>query len=510
MGAVAWGDGSDGGNDFDAAAMNSGGTRPRRWLEERRGSAALRVLLCLLFGGFGLGCTPARSGPPDIVLVVIDTLRSDRVSAYGYARETTPRLDALAQRGIRFDRASSTSSWTVPAHASLFTGLAPLQHGAHQEHARLEPGIPTLAERLRDAGYATFGASANPLVGSRTGLSRGFDAFAETWRPAAREGRTHPNQDAVLSFLGDVPVSQPVFLFLNYMEVHGPYDPPLPFRAEFLSAAEADGTFRDDFEASRYYLDRNSISDADFRRLSDLYDGEVAYADALLGELLDALDRADRLDNAVLVVTSDHGENLGDHGHFRHVFNLYGSTVSVPLVFVLPDDSRAGEVVEAPVSLVDVFASILAAAGLPPGGVGRDLLGSPVDPGRAVYAEYFRPAQALTLFTPGEFEEHSDRLRPFLRVLRSVEHGGLRLIWSSDGKRELYDVKADPGEQRNLWEEPAYAQRAMDLVELLEGQGGRPGEASEQGLLDGVSASPFGVLDAEEEARLRELGYLRP
>ena len=268
---------------------------------------------------------PRPPGPPDIVLVVLDTVRADRLSCYGYERPTTPHIDALCQAGDPLRERLLDLQLDAPAHASLFTGLYPIEHGATQENTRLATGPSTLADILGARGYATFAASANPLVSANTGLDRGFDVFADTWRGAARHGHPepgrHPNVRAVTGFLDGLPRDQPFFVFVNYVEAHGPYRPPEPHRSRFLRGGESPEMLRSALkrDAVGYYLDPATIPPEEFEVLSDLYDGEVARVDALLGGLVDALDRAGRLENALLVVTSDHGENLGEHGHFRHV-----------------------------------------------------------------------------------------------------------------------------------------------------------------------------------------------
>jgi arylsulfatase A-like enzyme len=466
------------------------------------------------------GCSGGAPDRPNILLIVIDTVRADRITC-GDDRVPTPHIDALCERGVFFANVSSTSSWTLPAHASLFTGLYPLQHGATQEHTRLDEGAATLAEILGAYGYRTFGVSANPLVSIKSGLARGFDSFEETWRaeretpfPAARE---HPNFRAVERLLAALAPGERFFLFVNYIEAHGPYDPPEPYRSRTLSrGAEPSLVERASrLGAAKYYLDPSSISPAEFAVIRELYDGEVAYLDELVGGLLDGLEEAGRLADTLVILTSDHGENLGDHGHFRHVFSLYGSTVRVPLLLRLPGDARAGEVRTESVGLVDLFATVLAAARVtgPEGAVqGRDLLGAlPPDGAAPIFAEYYFPLQALELFRPEAPAIQQAELAPYLRRLRSIEMDGLRFIWSSDGRHELFDLADDPDERRNLHGDPRLAERERRLHGRLDAfvdsvGGPRPLPDEAQRLAEPVGA--FEDLDPASAEMLRELGYL--
>jgi arylsulfatase A-like enzyme len=473
-----------------------------------------RLALALAAAALALpACERSAARPPDVVLIVIDTLRADRVSCYGYGRATTPNLDALAARGIRYANAFSTSSWTVPAHASFFTGLYPIEHGATQEHRELSPGPATLAELLSARGYATLGVSANTLVSERTGLSRGFERFivSRTKQRMRAAGARHPNLVAVEEVFADLPADRPFFLFVNFIEPHAPYRPPEPQRSRFLPpgadperiAAAAD------ISLPRFYLDRESVAPQELALASDLYDGEVAFADALLGELLDWLERAGRLERALVIATSDHGENLGERGQIRHVFTLSAATVRIPLVVVPAGAGRAGERVATPVGPLDVFSTILAAAGVEPppsARAGRDLLGAALEPA-PLFSEYYYPLQALAVFGDDPLREHAE-LRRFARRLRSVQEDGMRLVAGSDGSRELYDVARDPAEEEDLSRDPAFDEREGRLAERLErfaARAGPPRPLPQQG----VAREPFGALDAESAAELRELGYVR-
>jgi arylsulfatase A-like enzyme len=476
------------------------------------------LLLTLLVASSG--CTALKSDPPNIVLIVLDTVRADRFSCRADGPVPMPRIAALCKRGVFFERVSSTSSWTLPSHASIFTGLYPVRHGATQEHTLLDETAPTLAELLGANGYRTFGVSANPVVGIKSGLARGFDSFDETWRgrhrPGPAKGRKHPNLRAIDQLLEVRDQTLPFFLFVNFIEAHAPNAPPprfIPAAASGRANAGRRVLIRL-HDAESYYLDPQSISSADLALLSDLYDGEIAHLDALVGQLVDRLEADGALANSVLIVTSDHGENFGDHGHFRHVFSLYGSTVRVPLLVVLPDGAHAGERRSEPVALVDLFATILGAAGVPtPADVAlsRDLFAADAeDAGRPVVAEYYYPAQALTLFGDDATEVHRDRLGRYLRRLRSIESNGLRYIWSSDGRHELYDVAADPAEEHDLAGDPRFAARERELRERLEAFVASASEpARRPGVVTPAGEGAFEGLDPESAERLRELGYVR-
>jgi arylsulfatase A-like enzyme len=485
-----------------------------------RGLRRIQLLLAACLFGLA-GCGPGPHRAPNVVLIVIDTVRADRLSCYGYDRPTTPRIDRLSERGIRFENVASTSSWTLPAHASLFTGLPPIRHGATQEHTRLDEVAATLAELLGAGGYATFGASANPVVSKRSGLARGFESFVETWRmnrqPRMSPRAQHPNLLAVRQFLRGLEPDRRFFLFVNYIEPHGPYQPPEPHRSRFLAQGFSPSSLAAALERRmpEYYLDPSSVSADELAVLNDLYDGEIAYVDQLVGELVDHIEETGRLDETLLVVTSDHGEHLGDHGHFRHVFSLYNSAVRVPLIALLPGGGRAGEVREEPVSLADLFVTILAQAGVgapPSQREGRDVLAEPGEAGATpLFAEYYYPLQVLTLFPKRGATIHPAALRPYLRRLRSVELDGMRLIWSSDGRHELFDLRSDPHELRNLAANRAAAAHRERLHGLLRDyvdRGGGPRPLPQDEKLAPLSGA-FGDLDPETLEQLRELGYLR-
>jgi arylsulfatase A-like enzyme len=361
-------------------------------------------------------------------------------------------------------------------------------------------------------GYLTLGVSANPLVSRLTGLERGFDVFVDAWRAAPSGDDSHAVVEAVREVLDSVPAGRPFFLFVNFMDAHSPYLPPAPARDRFLDREVGEALVSRALARTpaEFYVNPDSVTADELAVLSDLYDAELAVLDAWVGALVDQLEAQGRLENTVLVLTSDHGEAFGEHGHVRHLFQLYATLVRVPLIVVLPDGARAGEVRHEPVSLVDLLPTLLARAGVEslPVSDGLDLLG---DRGglasRPVFAEYYYPVQALANMPEGVVERHPETFRPFRRRLRSVEQGRLRLIGSSEGDMRLFDVSRDPGELRNLGDEDTDG--ARELTELLRDFVA----AAPPRPLPDASSGPGGSFlgtDAETQERLRELGYLAP
>lgn len=388
-----------------------------------------KLLLLGLLAALGCG----RDGGPEvptgrsIVLVSIDTLRSDRLPAYGYDTVETPAIDALRADGILYERAYSPAPLTLPAHASLLTGLLPPDHGVRDNAGyRLEDDAgATVAELLAERGYATGAAVSSFVLRRETGMARGFDLYDDRLDEAPEATLSQIQRpgaltlEPALAWLRERARSggseEPFFLFFHIYEPHTPYEPPEPF-------------------ASRY---------------PSPYDAEVAASDRIVGDLFQALRDLGLYRDATVVLLSDHGEGLGDHGEEEHGVLLYRESLQVPLIVKLPGSARAGERVAAPVQLTDVTATLLELGGVPvPGTVaGTSLLGFPgaVEADRrALYAETFHP-----------------RLRFGWSGLTSVVQGRYHYIETEGADRELYDLVADPGERRNLAREERRAYAAL-------------------------------------------------
>jgi arylsulfatase A-like enzyme len=407
---------------------------------------------------------PEGGTPPSFVIVILDTVRADRTSAYGYERDTTPHLSGLAARGVRFDSAYATGCWSLPSHASLFTGLTASRHGAHNEHLALEDHHPTLAETLARHGYQTASFTANPWIGDGTGMARGFQHNHESWRSSWLDlmllanrvygGLAAPDGDkggadtvaALERWLAERDPTRPYLVFVNIFEAHAPYQRvPQSFRRRFTSpehslrSLEAIG-----MRVLTATQNGNPLSPTDVAAGSDLLDGAVAAADAVLGQVLELVG-----DEPIVAVMSDHGELFGEHTLFGHSNTLYEPLVRVPLVLA-GGDLPTGRVVTDTVSLVDIMPTLLAMADVPPPSAldGLDLgpvMGGVASLGdtRLVTAEQFRPPGAH-----GWRRQRPDQIEHLLARKQAVVAGGLKRIVAEDGSDAGYDLRTDPGEER--------------------------------------------------------------
>ena len=339
--------------------------------------------------------TPAPPAErPPIILISVDTLRSDRLPPYGYTRVATPHIDALRRDGVLHERAYSHVPMTLPSHASMFTGLLPAEHGVRNnigypfEAQRLR----TLAEVLRENGYRTGAAVSSYVLRSETGIDDGFEVYDDAI-PIVSGGATSEHQRGGFETVAKAEAfvashaGEPFFLFLHLYEPHAPYTPPEPFR-------------------SRY---------------RDPYDGEIAAADAIVGKLVASLKARGIYDRAAIVFTSDHGEALWEHGEDQHGILLYREVLQVPLIVKLPRSERAGSKVTQPFALRQLHETILRLAGV----------ASDAKPHQPIYSETLYP-----------------RIHLGWSDLRSLIDGRYHYIESASP--ELYDLAKDPGETKNL------------------------------------------------------------
>ncbi len=470
--------------------------RPEHWRHRLARTAPVLLGLVVLQAGWLVGSDRIKpwreerrplppAGSPNVLLIVLDTVRADHLSLYGYPRPTTPNLQQLARRGIRFDRARAAAPWTLASHASMFTGRWPHEL-AVEWTGPLRGGVPTLAEFLGSLGYATAGFVGNTFYASYdTGLDRGFTHYEDYVLDGLNAVRTARAVDESLKTIGELgrywPISghtyqdltrgerkdagvvnrefldwlsrrreprRPFFAFLNYLDAHSPYLLP-PGLSHALAGVPI--SHRDWQLLGLRWSDENRRRfPQPARRLAhDAYDNCLAYLDRRLGELIDDLERRGVLDETLVIVTADHGEELGDHNLFDHGESLYRAEIRVPLVIVPP--ARRGRppapaVVDSAVSLRDIAATVasFAAPGTTPPFPGRSLLetSNRSADDAVVYSE---------LASPNPADPNRGRSPAHRGPLVALAEGDLIYIRNeATGGEELFNERKDPGERDNL------------------------------------------------------------
>ena len=351
---------------------------------------------CAFFAALLVSFGADAATPPNVILISVDTLRSDRLPVYGYGAIRTPHLDRFRADAVLFERAWSHAPLTAPAHASMLTGRLPADHGIRDNSGwTLDRHIPTVAEDLARRGYATGAMVSSKVLAAKTGLAKGFALYDQQFTAAEREGAE--TIAAATHWLG-AQKKRPFFLFLHLNEPHTPY--------------------------------------RKLAGVADAYDAEIVRVDALLGKFFDELRRLQLYDQSLIVFTSDHGEGLGEHGEKQHGVLLYREALQVPLIVKFPRNARRGARIAVPAQLIDIAPTILQHAGATarlealPGMSLLDLAG-PNPPSRAIYAETLYPR-----FQLGWHELHS------------IIEGNLHFI--AGGRVELYDLARDPRERTNL------------------------------------------------------------
>ncbi len=411
---------------------------------------------------------------PNVLLVVLDTVRADHLSLYGYARNTSPNLARIARRGIVFEQARSTAPWTLPSHASMMTGRWPHELSA-SINSPLDKRYKTLAEYLAGNGYATAGFVANnAYAGAETGLGRGFALYEDhdlsledvvwnssfgqrviLWGLCPPEPRAGGNpidyhRKAAAQVVGDALSwtgrikNRPFFAFLNIYDAHDPYFPPVEFDRHFGVKPESAA---DMATLDRWFvLDKKRVNARDRELVCDAYDDCLAYVDRQLGRFLEGLDRAGLLASTLVIITADHGEHLGEHELYGHASSLYDPEIHVPLLILLPGGAQSGRSISAPVSLRDLAATVADVTGLG---------GSPF-PGRSLARHWtrggsFEPEPSFSeVDGPVKCTPNQGRSPVFSGPLQALAAGNEVYIRNRAGREELFDVERDPMQSRNL------------------------------------------------------------
>jgi arylsulfatase A-like enzyme len=424
------------------------------------GRVDLLLLSCTVLAPLAPGCRPAPTGPaerPDVILVSIDSLRSDHLGCYGYRKETSPAIDGLASRGVRFETAVSTTSWTLPAHAAMLTGLFDTSHGVVDNGLGLPEDVRTLAEDLRSAGYRTAGFFGGPYLDPAYGFGKGFDHYESCMSPEVADAHrdvTGPRTVAAVKAWLDGACSagdaRPLFLFVHLWDVHYDYMPPREYVERFDPGYE--GTL-DGSDFLRNPAVEPHMAPRDFDHLLALYDGEIRFTDENLARILDDFERRKRPSKPLVLVTADHGEEFFEHGNKGHQRSLFEEVVRVPWIVCWPGHLDAGRIVRDQVRLVDLVPTVLALAGVQ---------GAPPMDGRDVAplmrGETLAPRPALL-----------DLLVDRNEVLGVRTDGTKSLVWPKADPplvRYRYDLRLDPHEE-SPHVEPAEASE-RDLEKLVE------------------------------------------
>lgn len=496
-------------------------------------------------------------GERNVLFVVMDTVRKDHLTPYGYDRPTTPTLESFAEEATVYEEAVAPAPWTLPVHASMFTGQYPSEHGASQEDPYLD-GATTLAESLTAAGYDTACYSSNAWITPYTRLTAGFDEqdnffdampgdvlsgpLARAWRTmndndrlrsvadelvaignrihewlesgGGSDSKTPDVIDRTASFVEES--DDPWFAFVNLMDAHLPYHPPEQYREEFAPGVDSSEVCQN---SKLYNCGAREIDDAEWSDIRGLYDAEIRHIDAELGRLFDRLRAAGEWEDTLVIVCADHGELHGEHDLYGHEFGLYDPIVNVPLIVKQPggDAGRRTDQVE----LLDLYHTVLDHTGVEAldGGESleptRSLLDDryrEFDGGENAFVEYFRPVVELN-----QLENKAsaagielDRDSRFYSRMRAVRQPDVKYVRNERIGDECYRLDSDPGETENLLAERAGADSDGDGTDCAELESALSAFEEELGT-KWSAVDDDEVLDEMSEAareRLQDLGYV--
>ncbi|MFD1571294.1 sulfatase [Halorubrum laminariae] len=478
-------------------------------------------------------------GKPNVLLIVLDTARAQAV----YDEEVMPNLNQFAEKSLKFTNAFTTAPWSLPSHSSLFTGEYTSNHRTHADSQHFDPDIDPLAERFRQGGYRTVAFSNNVWISPTFGFDQGFDGYSVGWElfenstdivAIAKEYDSTVKRVKALVpelFSIDSPKTivnalysnylrkfydsgawltnrrirhwlesnsndEPFFMFVNYLEPHLDYDPPKSHIEEVTpESVEAPSADELNQNAWSYIAGDEDMSDDDFEDLRLLYDAELRYLDKRLGQLFRYLSESGLLDDTVVVVTGDHGENIGDYGLMDHQYCLYDTLLNVPLLAHYPDSISPG-IREDLVEIRELYPTLLDIADVEsPASTDRNFIRDGAR--EAVFAEYRVPQPSLDTLRE-KFGELPQEVLKYDRGLRAVRTQQWKFIEGTDGAKYLFNVDKDPHEQMNV------VNMHPDVVSDLEME--LNSQLAPISHFDGQSETE---MDASVESHLEELGYLQ-
>lgn len=439
---------------------------------------------------------------PNVILIVMDAVRADHLSSYGYHRKTSPNIDMLAKQGVLYENAFSAAEWSYPSHASIFTGKYPSFHKTLGKDISLHKENTTIAEILNLNGYQTIGITSNILLSPVNGFSKGFQKYVVLDTPYRSfkfikqspkdfirtliyglDWYTYRNIEMIKRFLDKHAEKKPFFLFSNLYNCHAPYDPPRPFKKRFYSSLnepmfyvmewlsnkifgntgekirdeELDvrklNRIADDDGQYSFMAKELEVTEREWEVVKAWYDGGIAYLDYRIGELIDFLHDKGLFDNTLLIITSDHGENFGEHGLASHQFCLYDSLLHVPLIMVYHNIIPKGRRISTLVSTVDIFPTILDILNIV--GYKNDIQGRSLFPfkDQKIHDHICAECGESVTNIPTDWVQFQ-QLRPKLRThdkgSKCLRTESYKYILSSDQKEELYNIQEDPLEETNI------------------------------------------------------------
>lgn len=472
---------------------------------------------------------------PSILIIIFDSMRCDHLGCYGYPIQTTPVMENLLPEFVKFENTVSQAHWTLPSHATIFTGLYPSQHGMIHSSAYLPTGTPTLAGILHECGYQTVGLSQNIYVGPKSGLQAGFSTFLgwdhlranksafdrnivtkelrETFKRLGlvtdefgkRWGSSLTIEAAQHWLTREWRPRKPFFMFINLMDCHWPVYPPRPFRRKVGVTNFDRNTYKNRWSLQRFIACPEEVTSQIKSTWSSLYDAAIMHLDSLFSRLYDCLRKNKILDDTLLILTSDHGEAFGEHGLFGHSPGLYDCLVRVPLLIRFPYGRFKSTKYPYIVELRDIFSTVLDVTGVDWKGdrAGTSLSGLLEEPMRSRCAFSERYPMERRVFEEVVRHNQGRDFSWHLQTQRSVRSLTHKFIWSSDGKHEFFDLIADPLEECNLLTVPDKDGQFPTKEEL---------QAQLELWMDSLEAKitpeDRAVEDVVVKERLRALGYI--
>jgi len=514
---------------------------------------AFAAVVVVLGGVYWSVASVGAPKQPNVLILLWDTTRADRLSLYGNERQTTPRLDEFAKDAAVYERAISPGMWTVPVHASLFTGHGLKTHGSNAKWIWLDNHYTTSAEWFGEAGYDTWAFSANPYLSAASNLLQGFSTIEYSWQGDYATAAAKAVQDKLIERDGSVEIGpswepdgmgkgswpehltaykdagavtrraftewldkredgKPFFAYLNYLEAHHPRVPSMASREAILEKEELELGLATDFSLFKimsFMEDKHSYTDAELDAAKGVYDAAIRDLDAVTGDLLDDLEARGILDDTIVVIVSDHGDNLGEHGLYDHRWSVHQTLIHVPLIIRYPHRVEA-ERISTPVSTQGLFGELckLAEIPCPPGMM-------TIERGGPVFSELIQPTPRLPFIKQGFIDLDSYK---WIDRYGVVVDGDDKLVWSKQKKHMRFDLAADPGELNNLID--LRDERGKELMRSLlkwgktqpkydrgkRGHADRPGaalrgnDASKQLQLLGYAEGDEELVEEEEEA----------